>query len=347
MNVHVSYKNTKSADVEEQFHLQIEKLRKRLQVFRPELVHLHAVVDESLARERCVVALNLRLPSGQMASRGVAERFTPAVKMAFNDLLDQLTKHKDHLRNHYKWPRRREGGREGLLPQVPFEETLAAIRAPTISEEDISRYVSVNLFRLVRFVDRELRYRENSGQIRRGQVLREEVIDEAIATALGDSTDKPERLALEPWLYGLAVRSIDELAQRSREEAVVSLEEAAREPNVEGSDELRLQFHQPDGEIAEQDTIADAYTATPEDIAASDEFTSLVEAALLGATREDREAFLLYVVEGFTPEEIAAISGRQPEQVKVSIITARDHLRKALPLPGELKDKLLQRSRIA
>ena len=55
MNVHISYKLRKTPDIEKEINHLIEKLRKRLQVFRPELVHLKGVVEQSLrARElRC------------------------------------------------------------------------------------------------------------------------------------------------------------------------------------------------------------------------------------------------------------------------------------------------------
>ena len=40
MNVHISYKVRKTPDIEKDINHLVEKLRKRLQVFRPELVHL-------------------------------------------------------------------------------------------------------------------------------------------------------------------------------------------------------------------------------------------------------------------------------------------------------------------
>ena len=64
MNVHVSYKVHKTPDIEKEIGHQIEKIQKRLQVFRPELVHLKAIIDQNSAREGTLVSLNLRLPSG-------------------------------------------------------------------------------------------------------------------------------------------------------------------------------------------------------------------------------------------------------------------------------------------
>jgi RNA polymerase sigma factor (sigma-70 family) len=348
MNVHVSYKGGKTPDVEKEINQQIEKLQKRLQVFKPELIHLHGNVDPNTAREGCHVSLNLRLPSGQMAASSTAPDLRAAVKGAFDDLLEQVLKHKDNLRSEWKWPRRQRGDRARPQPQVPFEETLAAVQPATITESDITSYININLYRLIRYVDRELRYREANGQIEPDQVSREEVINEAIATAMDNGVEKPEKLSLEPWLYRLALRSIDLLSSRyERQDNAVPLEQRVRRSNRGESDESQLQYHQPDETFSEQDNIPNRGISTPEEIAASDEMIDMVEAALLGAKREDREAFLLFAVEGFTPEEIAVIGDRSVDQVRASIHGAREHLRKTLPMPNEFKDKLLEQTKIA
>ena len=346
MNVHISYRVSKTPDIEKEINHYLEKLQKRLQVFRPELVHLKGNVEQNSAREGFVVSLNLRLPSGQMAAQKSGPAAVVALRAAFDDLLSQVTKHKEHLRSQHKWPRWRRVERTRLEPQVPFEETVAAVQPPTVSQEDISTYVNANLRRLERFVERELYFRETADLLTPYQVTPEEVIGETIANALGDGLEKPERLALEPWLYRLAIRAIDDLAARSREDSsAVPLEQSARHPNVRGTDDAQLQFHQPDEQLIRGDVIADRGAATPEQIAASDEMIALVEVALLGATREDREAFILYAIEGFTPEEIAAITDRKADQVKASVAAAREHLRNSLPVSNDFKEKLLEHSK--
>ena len=70
MNVHISYKMAKAPDVEREFSHHIAKLKKRVQVYRPELVHLHGIVDQnSSSRGEMMISLNLRLPSGQLAAQ--------------------------------------------------------------------------------------------------------------------------------------------------------------------------------------------------------------------------------------------------------------------------------------
>src|SRR5947209_7150274 len=136
MNVHISYRLHKIPAVEKDIQHQIEKLQKRLQVFRPELIHLKGMVEETSLREGTSVSLNLRLPSGQMAVQVSAENAASAVKSAFDDLLQQVSKHKELLRASHRWQRGKRGNsarRGATMREVPFEQTIAAVFPPTIS----------------------------------------------------------------------------------------------------------------------------------------------------------------------------------------------------------------------
>jgi DNA-directed RNA polymerase specialized sigma24 family protein len=188
--------------------------------------------------------------------------------------------------------------------------------------------------------------------LRRHQLSSREIVSEAIANALDhNGSDKPEKLAIEPWLYRLSLRAIHELAHNSGDGVEsVHLEDLprGRESNLgQGSDEPLLQFHQPDESMTEENMIPNRGVATPEESAASDEMVRMIELALLGTKVEDREAFLLYGIEGFTVEEISIISSRPGDAVRGSIQSAREHLRKYLPAPVPLKNKLLQNTKIA
>jgi ribosomal subunit interface protein len=344
MNVHISYKAGKTTDTEREFNHHIQKLQRRLQVFRPELVHLHAIVDQNSTRPQTSVSVNLRLPSGQLAAQESAASPATALKGVFSELTKQLTKHKELLRGH----RRGRKGKANGRAEVPFEETLAAVHPPMVTDTDINSYVNANLERLTAFIERELRYRANSARLDANAVSTAEVLDEVVVTALGDTEEKPELLSLERWLYRLALRVIPQLARGSHEPvSAVPLELSARQQNVRGSDEPILQYHQPDELLLREEVIADRRTATPEEITYSDEMITLVESALLGAKPQDREAFILYAVEGFTLHEIAATTDREEEDVRQSIHGAREHLKKTLRVPDPFKSRILQHSKIA
>jgi RNA polymerase sigma factor (sigma-70 family) len=346
MNVHISYRLHKTPAVEKDIQHQIEKLRKRLQFFRPELVHLKGMVEEISAREGTCVSLNLRLPSGQMAAQTKASTASAAVKSAFEDLLQQLSKHKELLRSTHKWTRRQnDASARRRVASVPFEETLAVVFPATVSAEDVLSYVNVNLPRLQRFVEREIYFRETADQVVPDSISKEEVIDEAIAAALGGDVEKPgrekpERMALEPWLYRLALDALDQLSRpEGTNGGAVRLEESARKPNVRASDEPELQFHQPDETITEETIIADNRVATPEQIVGSDEMMRLIASALRDVGPDHREAFILHAIEGFGVDEISAITGIPPDRVFNSISAARDHLRKSPQFAGQFKGR--------
>ena len=345
MNVHVSYRLHKIPAVEKDIQHQIEKLRKRLQVFRPELVHLKGVVEEVSPREGTSVSLNLRLPSGQMTVQISSPTAAAAVKSAFEDLLQQVNKHKDILRASHKWRRGRRGDSTRPGPnwsEVPFEHTLAVVFPPTISADDVRSYVNVNLARLERFVEREIYFREAQDTLTPDSLSKEEVIDETIAAALGNGAEKPERLALEPWLYRLALRALDDLTRTDESDGhAVHLEDSARPRNVKGSDEPELQFHQPDESITGATVIPDVRIATPEQILASDEMLRLIASALRDLGSAPREAFILHALEGFSVEEIVAITGHSPGLIRAFISAARDHLRKAPGLAREFHGRLM------
>jgi len=348
MNVHVSYKVHKTPDIEKEISHQVEKIQKRLQVFRPELVHLKAAIEQNSPREGTLVSLNLRLPSGQLAAQAKASSPTAAIKAVFDELMQQIGRHKELLRSSHKWRRWRGGPQEAPEPGVPFEHTLAAVLPPTISADDIGSYVNANLSRLERFVDRELYFRRADDEIPEEGLSTSEIVNEVIARALGDH-DRPEKLSLEPWLYRLALEAMNEMTTRLQElqsPAHLHLEASRRRQNVEASDEPGLQFHQADEGWTRESAIPDRRVSTPEQDAYSDEMIALVQAALRGADRTDRETFLLYGIEGFSLGEIAAITGLHPEAVRESVQRARDCVRNAPSIASEFHQALLVKTRI-
>lgn len=345
MNVHISYKVARTPDIDREIQHWISKVQKRLQVFRPELVHLKGLIEQNSPREGNVVSLNLRLPSGQMAVQQSAASMTAAIKAAFDDLLAQVGKHKELLRNSHSWRRHRV--LEGTpSPQVAFESTIAALPPQTATNEDVRSYVNANLRRLRLYVEREISFREDSGDLEPNSITWEEIVDEAVARALDERVEKPDKITLEPWLYHLAMQALNDIASPPANATAVDLQSQNQRRNGDAGDG-HFQFYQPDETITAESAIADGRAWTPEQIAYSDEMVALVQFALGAARREDREAFILYAIEGFSLKEIASIAGRTPEQIRQSIQAARAALRRSLPVENPLKDELLQNTKSA
>jgi RNA polymerase sigma factor (sigma-70 family) len=345
MNVHFSYKLSRTPDIDREIQHGTEKVRKRLQVFRPELVHLKGAVEQNSSREGIVVSLNLRLPSGQMAAQETASNAATAIKAAYESLLSQIGKHKELLRNSHKWRRRRTvEGRP--LPQVPFEQTVASVPPLTATPDDVRTYVNANFRRLHLFVEREIYFRESSGDIESEAISAEEIVDQAVADALDDKVEKPDRIGIEPWLYRLAIRAVDDLvARRTQGETEIELRGIRQRRRERASDEARLQYHQPDEAMTNESGIPDRGAPTPEEVAYTDEMVALVQLALAGAAPQDRETFVLHAIEGFTVEEIAAITDRTREEIERSIARARERLRAGFATKNPFQKRLLQETR--
>jgi len=346
MNVHFSYKIAKTTDLENLLQQQTDKLNPLLRVFRPELVHLKGSIVENSPSEGFVISLNLRLPSGQLAAQETSDTVTGAVKAAFSELGAQLKKHKELLRNQHNWPRRR-GPDRAVVTTVPFEQTVAAVKPDAVSSEDIYSYIDANLPRLRRFVARELAHRQNEGQLMSDQVSVDDVVSEAIANALDEQRDKPERMRLEPWLYRLAADAIGHLASAGGDEGRMPLERSPETGEARDTEEPVTEFGQPQGRLYVENAIIDSTGQSPEDIAARNELIDLVERSLRDAGRDQREAFILFTIEGFTVEEIADITTHPQQQVRADIRTAQEHLQQALPMRDPLKDKLVEYAKTA
>jgi DNA-directed RNA polymerase specialized sigma24 family protein len=93
--------------------------------------------------------------------------------------------------------------------------------------------------------------------------------------------------------------------------------------------------------VTNEDLIADRRGSTPEDEASREELMAMVERALRGATAHQREAFMLFTLEGFRLAEIATITQRTAEQVQADVSVAREHLRRSLVAAGERRQKLV------
>lgn len=365
MNLHFSFKSAKTPDIEKEIANHVRKLEGLLHAFRPDLVHLHGTM-ESGKLGATQVSLNLRLPTGQISARDSADSAAQTVKVAFSDLMGQLKRHKEMLRSEHKW-RRHHIGKQGPLAEIEDAVKEVPVRGrrmdghshrderwqadpefaeqtfeenQTLFQADVRQYLNANLKRLERYIERELRFLEVAGLIEPGLVTPEEVVDEVVVTALS-MEQKPAHATLERWLYRTAVKAIRRVADGNHENhESLPLEQSVWGRNVSGSDEAFLQYHQPGEELHREDVIADVHAVSPEEIAASDELVEQLDRALRTSRPSEREAFILFTVEGFTVEEICQVTERGAQEVKHLIAAAREQVLKRLPAGDSLRNRL-------
>src|SRR5262249_1608183 len=219
--------------------------------------------------------------------------------------------------------------------------------APRVAESGLERWVNANLSRLEEYVENELQSRVMAGQIREDQVSREEVVDEVVVSALSQEDHRVGLLSPESWFHRLALQAIRRLIHSNADTGTLSLDAPAGTPNVTGSDENVLQHHQPDDSLPEESAIRDANVRTSEEIFAGEEMVAQLDIVLHEVKTEDREAFVLFTLEGFTVEEISRLAGRPAEEVRKSIHHVREWVQKKLPEGNQYRRSLLRRSRVA
>jgi ribosomal subunit interface protein len=89
----------------------VDKLKKLLKSYSPDLVQLHAVFSKRTRTEEHELALNLILPNGTLHASAVQKHLRACCKHAFAEIESQLKKHQAKLRKDYEWKRKRPRAR--------------------------------------------------------------------------------------------------------------------------------------------------------------------------------------------------------------------------------------------
>jgi RNA polymerase sigma factor (sigma-70 family) len=177
-----------------------------------------------------------------------------------------------------------------------------------------------HLGRLLRYARVELSVQEALGNLPRGDVQPEDVVDAALLDALAHADEAPAE-GFYPWLRRFVRRAID------RE--VAAARPRRRHRSVEGPVRPeRVEDDRPPRRLVE--VLPDPKAPIPEEVVDGLEFQrALLD--LLGQLPGDwREAFLLHVRDGLSIEEVAAVEGIPSAEVRRRIRSTREFLRARL-----------------
>jgi ribosomal subunit interface protein len=89
---------------------QIEKLKRLLKRYDPDLVELHWSIEKMPRKTEYNCTVNLRLPTGTLHASGTGADVRMSVKSAFAEIESQVKKHQQKLRKDYLWKRKRGRG---------------------------------------------------------------------------------------------------------------------------------------------------------------------------------------------------------------------------------------------
>lgn len=310
MNLHLTVQVPRSPELDElveRFHGKLEPL---LAAFQPELVQLQGRWVRHTSREGVSCSLNLHLPTGQLSSEQTASTAQLAFRGASEDLLRQLHRHKQRLRQTRPHGRSTSHG-NGRPASAPA----SAARAIAARRTDLAGYFGKHYDEVLTFVRRQLILAELWGDPAAVGLDAEEVLDEVVLAAL---QAEPRELQQNRgrWLRLLAAAAIHRLEKSyGRVEHGLNIASLETEPRAES---------EPD----------------PEQLAGMTEMMQQLTVALQGLPAAQRRDMILYMIEGFRPEEMARISHRSRQQVEASLRIATAALRQQPRLPDSMRQRL-------
>ncbi|MGH9413360.1 MAG: HPF/RaiA family ribosome-associated protein [Terriglobales bacterium] len=331
MNLHITLQVPRSPEIRHIIDRFQQKLEPLLFVFQPELVQLQGRLVRHTSREGVCCRLNLHLPTGQLSSESTASTAQHALRSASDELVRQLHRHKQRLRETR--PRWHAPTHRGSFLPAPVPEAER--------QADLAAYFGSHYEQLLAFVRRQIALRERLDEIPRGWLDPAEVLNEVIVAALDARPSEPS-LNRGRWLLLLSAAAIRNVIKSYGEmrhgQALRSLEENQSRVAAVSDD------------IAEKETLEDRLAspqADPEENAAAIEGLQRLVAAVKPLPRQQRNDLVLYLLEGFRPKELAQLSGRSEAEVVASLDQAETTLHqmpnppsllhRPMPLDGDLR----------
>lgn len=191
------------------------------------------------------------------------------------------------------------------------------------------------------YIRRRLRIAYLTQQITRPVDTTGDILDRVILNAYENYSHKPEDLALEPWLYQIANKELQNYLskEQSREKRSASLETLSQAEtrsleempitaDVEGEPWLPEDLD--DSEIAPREFNAPADNNDPETILERKEELQEIFDALSRIPERERMVFELVAVEGFSNDAAAKILGLRRDEIPDLLEHAKKQLRELL-----------------
>ena len=226
----------------------------------------------------------------------------------------------------------RPDARHGRTPSPPER----ADPARGTDREALFARIGPHLEGLRELVGHELAYWEAMGDLIRGELTVEDVVDAVLVRASERFTKDPPRQDIGRWLTSLARQHLLDQAARSKtwRQRTVHVEEDVPEtpPTEEVSthgDEI-LDFYVPDEDLKVEHVVPDIEVPTPEQEAEAAELRRCTKACLAALPEEWRRALLLRYVRGLTGAKLAQALRRSGKEAEEVVDHARRRLRQHL-----------------
>ena len=294
----------------------IRKLETKAQAFRPDSTFLRIFIEANSVRKLYRVTLTMDVPGKTLAAKKEDHDSAASIKAAFDEVERQVQKHKENVRH------------ERLRKRVSKRDELRRMKAAAGTEEETKRntflpLVNPHLEWLDHFINHLIRYSEATGELVRGELNPEEVVDQAVISAYREFLKNPSIGDIRSWLIRIAVDRLDEEISRH-------VPGTTPQKEVWQLGEEIFSFYQPDEELKAEDVIPDPTVSTPEDELAAREIRECVGDAL----REIPEDWRRILLRRYTDDEavpmIARSVGKPDREVRRILSYSTKYVRQRL-----------------
>ncbi len=288
------------------------KARKMLPTFRSHDLELHMTIEKLSKGKQYQTVLVLTTPQTAIRVDDIEETPSRSVVGAFEELLRKIKKFKSQLNRERYWQREtaRVSGRT----------------SPVIPVESLENAINSNLDKIENYIRRELYHRALVDHFPPGVIQPQALVDEVFLDVTARAQTKPENVAMEQWMFQIARQTVNrKVADLERERDQPHLEDPSTQ--TERWEDEVLNFYQPDEALRLEDLLKDNHGTTPEELLAKEETEEQVQKIIAGLASSVRESFVLFALEGFNSDEVAMITGKEPDQVLADVEQARTYLR--------------------
>jgi len=281
----------------------------------------------------------LQLPTAVLAAEEAAETWEKAMDEVADELVRQVKKHKELLRQEHLYRRRRSRRKE-------LADATAMLARDVESQRQEAFFELLRPFmdEVARMARHEIRVMEQEGLLARGELSPGDLIDDVLLRAWERFNDRPAHIELDTWLIQLLEERLNEL--RAEREVPVSQatepvvdEEPIDEDDLDDAQYWAEQLFLPkerftlDELVPDHDVQSEWWGGLSEEQQRHE-----LEQVLSRLPRKQRMALVLHAIEGYDPEEIALMQGRDVNAVKEDIEKAKQ------AVVNELKSKSKQQT---
>lgn len=306
--------------VEELLQRKIKKLDRLLTHYNPDLVMLRVSFNKNKKKEMHLVRLVLELPNQVIKSEKQAGNLMKAASESFDTLIHETKKHKELLRRQHEFKRRRPS----------YKMALAETGLNKEIRKTFEQIIEKNMGKFYNFALREIRNRIYQGIIKPGDIAVRDVLDEAV---LQLSDDLPGEFD-ERWVLKQMYRRINRIIQHIISQKKIRFTPIEKKIEPDDIDTELYEYYQPDNIVRVEDVVPDENILEPDEIMAKERVVDMIDYAASLLPNAWRQAFALVEADGFSPEEVAMIQNKSPEDIKKEVQMAREYLKHKLSEMG-------------